>query len=87
MKEYKIIPVPLSSCIQGGNEDHPSSVKGFVRELFFADEDTEHSSIVCEDAEKLMQKMNSEGWEVASTSACGTYPSDIVLFITFEREK
>lgn len=81
MKEYKIIPVQLTYQAEV-NSSKTATISDCLKEFFFPPEALTDSHLITENAEKIMQKMNSEGWEVASTAAMG----ENVLLITFERE-
>ena len=81
MKEYKIIPVQLAYQAEA-NQSKPTTVFDSFVEFFFPPEELTNSHHATENAEKVMQKMNCEGWEVASTAVMG----ENVLLITFERE-
>jgi hypothetical protein len=81
MKEYKIIPVQLAYQAEA-NQSKPTTISNCFIEFFFPPEELTNSHLATENAEKVMQKMNCEGWEVASTAVMG----ENVLLITFERE-
>lgn len=81
MKEYKIIPVRLAYQAES-NPSKATTISGSLKEFFFPPEALTDNHLITENAEKVMQKMNSEGWEVAGTAAMGEH----ILLITFERE-
>ncbi len=83
MKEYKIIPVQLAYQAEA-NQSKATTISDCLKEFFFPPEALTDSHLITENAEKVMQKMNSEGWEVASTAAMGA--EGLMLLITFERE-
>ena len=62
-----------------------SSITKNMKKLFFPNE-FENDHIVTEKAEKLMQEMNQQGWEVAAVTPLSPCPPEIVLLIMFERE-
>ena len=82
MKEYKMITVKIEYKTQTAAS---SSVTESIKRLFFPNE-FENDHIVTEKAEKLMQEMNQQGWEVISVTPLSPYPPEIILLITFARE-
>ncbi|MBR1899316.1 MAG: hypothetical protein IJ825_10620 [Oscillospiraceae bacterium] len=91
MKEYKIITVPLGFAYNEEEYREPSSIGKAVLDFFAPTELTAgdlHSEgqLVTDTAERLMQEMNRDGWEVVSAAPFGTDPTDCSLFITFSRE-
>ena len=85
MKEYKMIMVKIEYEEDKTQTAASSSIMENIKKLFFPNE-FENSHVITEKAEKLMQEMNQQGWEVAAVTPLSPYPPEIVLLITFERE-
>lgn len=82
MKEYKLITVKLDYQ-EDGTPAVSGSLTQSVKAFFFAD-DGGGGHFLTDKAERLMQEMNRDGWEVVSAAPYGT--AEGMLLITFSRE-
>lgn len=76
MKEYKVMTAKAEP-----KAEQQSGVKAF----FFGDGRALSASDIAANAERLMQQMSREGWEVLSVIPAPFYRQTGELLITFER--
>lgn len=76
MKEYKV----MTAKAEPKTEQQPG-----VKAFFFGSDSVLTASEIAANAEKLMQQMSRDGWEVLSIIPAPFYRQTGELLITFER--